>query len=36
MGTRIEKAEYHGGAFEINGGDDVWDVTVTKRKDPKA
>jgi hypothetical protein len=24
----IEKAEFHGGKFEINGGDRVWTVTV--------
>lgn len=29
----IDKAEFHGGTFEIASGDfsDVWDVSVTKR-----
>lgn len=29
----IDKADFHGGTFEIASGDfsDVWDVTVTKR-----
>jgi len=26
----IEKAEYHGGAFDIQAGDDKWEVTVKK------
>ena len=26
----IEKAEYHGGSFEIGGGGDKWTATVTK------
>lgn len=26
----IEKAEYHGGAFEIEGGGEKWTVTVAK------
>jgi len=28
----IEKAEYHGGAFDIQSGDDKWEITVTKVK----
>lgn len=28
----IQYGESHGGAFEIVGGGDVYDVTVTKRK----
>lgn len=27
----VEKAEFHGGAFPIGNGSEVWDVTVTKR-----
>lgn len=27
----IEKAEYHGGAFEIEAGGQVWTVTVKKK-----
>lgn len=27
----IEKAEYHGGAFPVSAGDEVWDVVITKR-----
>lgn len=26
----IEKAEFHGGAFDIEGGDEHWVVTVAK------
>lgn len=26
----IDKAEYHGGSFDIEGGDEKWIVTVTK------
>ena len=26
----IEKAQYHGGTFEIEGGGEKWSVTVTK------
>lgn len=26
----IEKAEYHGGSFQIEGGGQKWTVTVTK------
>ena len=26
----VEKSEYHGGAFEIQAGDQKWTVTVTK------
>lgn len=26
----IEKAEFHGGSFEIEGGGQKWTVTVTK------
>jgi len=28
----IEKADFHGGAFEIEGGDEKWAVIVTKTK----
>ena len=28
----IEKAEYHGGSFQIEGGGQKWTVTVTKEK----
>lgn len=28
----IEKAEYHGGSFDIEGGGEKWIVTVTKGK----
>lgn len=28
----IEKADYHGGAFDIQAGDDKWEITVTKVK----
>ena len=28
----IEKAEFHGGTFEIEGGDEKWTVTVVKQK----
>jgi len=31
MKALIDKAEYHGGAFDIAGGGDHWDVIVTKR-----
>ena len=27
----IEKAEFHGGSFEIEAGDQKWTVTVTKQ-----
>lgn len=27
----IDKAEYHGGTFEIEGGTEKWSVTVTKQ-----
>ena len=27
----VEKADFHGGAFEIEGGDKAWTVTVTPR-----
>ena len=30
----IEKAEFHGGSFDIEGGGQTWDVTVTKRSEP--
>lgn len=26
----IEKAEFHGGSFEIEGGGQTWTVTITK------
>lgn len=29
----IEKAEFHGGSFEIEGGGQKWTVTVTKQGD---
>lgn len=28
----IEKAEFHGGSFEIEGGGQKWTVTVTKEQ----
>ena len=28
----IEKAEFHGGEFEIRGGDRLWTVTVKEEK----
>lgn len=28
----VEKAEYHGGSFEIQAGDAKWAVTVTKEQ----
>lgn len=28
----IEKADFHGGSFEIEGGDEKWLVTVVKVK----
>ncbi|OZY45843.1 DUF7446 family protein [Pseudomonas lundensis] len=31
MKALIDKAEFHGGKFDISGGGDHWDVTVTKR-----
>ena len=31
MKALIDKAEFHGGKFDIAGGGDHWDVTVTKR-----
>lgn len=30
----IDKAEFHGGSFEIEGGGQTWDVTVAKRSEP--
>lgn len=30
----VEKAEYHGGSFEIQAGDQKWTVTVTKEPKP--
>jgi len=27
----IDKAEFHGGTFEIEGGSEKWSVTVTKQ-----
>ncbi len=30
----IEKAYFHGGSFEIEGGGDKWTVTVTKESAP--
>ena len=30
MKALIDKAEYHGGAFDIEGADQKWQVTVTK------
>ena len=30
----IEKADYHGGSFEIEGGGEKWTVTVTKEQTP--
>jgi len=30
MGALIEKANYHGGTFEIRGGGRKWDVTVVE------
>ncbi|RJX83459.1 hypothetical protein [Pseudomonas sp. LS-2] len=32
MKALIDKAEYHGGKFEIGGGGEFWDVTVIKRE----
>ena len=29
----VEKAEFHGGSFEIEGGAEKWTVTVTKQPD---
>ena len=34
MKCLIEKAEFHGGQFEIKGGDEKWTVTVTKESQP--
>ncbi len=31
LGAVIQYGQAHGGAFEILGGDEEWDVTVTKR-----
>lgn len=31
MKALIDKADYHGGKFDIEGGGDHWDVVVTKR-----
>ena len=31
----IEKAEFHGGSFEIEGGGRKWAVTVTMQPEPK-
>ena len=28
----IEKADFHGGSFEIEGGGEKWTVTVTKEQ----
>ena len=30
----IEKSKYHGGSFDIQAGDDKWEVTVTKATEP--
>ena len=30
LGALIEKAEYHGGTFDIEAGNKKWVVTVTK------
>lgn len=30
----IEKSEFHGGSFEIEGGGIKWTVTVTKESQP--
>lgn len=30
LGAVIEKAEFHGGTFDIEGGGQKWVVTVTK------
>jgi hypothetical protein len=30
----IEKAEFHGGSFEIEGGGQKWTVTVVKEPTP--
>lgn len=32
MRAIIEKADYHGGTFEIEGGDEKWTVTVVKER----
>lgn len=32
MKALIDKAEYHGGEFDISGGGELWDVKVTKRE----
>ena len=29
----IDKADFHGGSFEIKGGGEKWTVTVVKEKD---
>jgi len=34
MRALIEKANYHGGVFEIAGGGETWTVTVTKDAAP--
>ncbi len=34
MKALIDKAEHHNGKFEIGGGGEMWDVTVTKRVKP--
>lgn len=31
MKAVIDKAEWHGGSFDITGGGESWEVTVTKR-----
>lgn len=30
----IDKADYHGGSFEIEGGGEKWTVTVKKEPNP--
>ncbi len=32
MKALIDKAEYHGGEFDISGGGEFWDVKVSKRE----
>jgi hypothetical protein len=34
MKALIDKGEHHDGEFEIGGGGEMWDVTVTKRVKP--
>lgn len=31
MKALIDKADWHGGSFDIHGDGEIWDVTVTKR-----